>query len=227
MNSKTPLYCSQIKTNLSLAFLSNERGIAIGPILFVVAILGILAAAISAGSGSFTMGSSAENNRTKASAMIEIGQNIKIGMERIVGEQGVDVLNVDINPANTSLSNQLYAPIGGGIASPSVTMAGNAQSDRWYYPQGFIPGLGTGTGSYYDKLAILNVSLGVCQEINNKIFGNNTIPTLNMANTALAVNAGNFAVTAWNNTTAYAGKPQGCVKTNDNIYYFYQVIGIQ
>jgi hypothetical protein len=209
------------------AVLDRDAGIAIGPILFVIAILGILASAIAAGSGSFTMGSSAENNRTKASAMIEIGMNIKTGMERIVGEQGVDVLNVDINPANTSLSNQLYAPIGGGIASPSVTMAGNAQSDIWYYPQGFIPALGTGSGSYYDKLAILNVSLGVCQEINNKIFGNNTIPVLNMANAALATNAGNFALTAWNNTTAYAGKPQGCVQTSDTKYYFYQVIGIQ
>jgi hypothetical protein len=206
---------------------SGESGIAIGAILFVVAILGILAAAIAAGGGSFTMGSSSENNKTKASAMIEIGQNLKTGMERVVGEQGVDVLNVDINPSNTSLNNAIFAPTGGGISSPAVTMAGNAQSDIWYYPQGLVPGLGTGAAPYYDKLAILNVSVGVCQEINNKIFGNNTIPAVNMANAALTVNAANFALTAWTADTNYLGKPQGCIQTTDNVYYFFQAIGIQ
>ena len=41
--------------------LSPNAGIAIGPILFIIAILAILAAAIAAGSGSFTAGTTSES----------------------------------------------------------------------------------------------------------------------------------------------------------------------
>ena len=61
-----------------------DAGIAIGPILFIIAILGILAAAIAAGSGSFTSGTQNEGNSTKASALIQIGENLKVGMDRIL-----------------------------------------------------------------------------------------------------------------------------------------------
>ena len=63
-------------------------GIAIGPILFIIAILAILAAAIAAGSGSFTSGTTSESAKTKASALIQIGENLKVGMDRLIMEGG-------------------------------------------------------------------------------------------------------------------------------------------
>src|ERR1043166_909263 len=69
--------------NMNARF-NKEAGIAIGPILFVVAILASLATAIAAGSSTFATNASQETNRTNAAAMISIGQNLKMGVDRIV-----------------------------------------------------------------------------------------------------------------------------------------------
>lgn len=201
--------------------LADETGIAIGPILFVIAVLGILAAAISAGSGSFTAGSSAESNRTKAAAMIDIGQNLKIGFDRITGSVGVDFNNVIIDPNSTTTANDLFSPLGGGITSPSVTMGNNPGSDAWWYPSMNVPKLGAG----YSRVAVMAVSGGVCSEINSKVFGNNSVPTLSITEAAIKVNSSIDVSSAW--PSGYTGKPNGCMKTSDGAYYFLQVVGIQ
>ncbi|MBI3419578.1 MAG: hypothetical protein HY053_05555 [Proteobacteria bacterium] len=99
------------------ARLNSQAGIAIGPILFVVAILAILATAIAAGSSTFATSSSQETNRTNAAAMISIGQNLKMGVDRIVA-LGTALANVDINSANTTTNTALFSPVGGGLVPP-------------------------------------------------------------------------------------------------------------
>ncbi|MDD3289029.1 MAG: hypothetical protein PHX43_08560 [Alphaproteobacteria bacterium] len=210
--------------------LASEAGIAIGPILFVIAVLGILASAIAAGSGSFTAGSAAENNRTKASAMIEIGQNLKIGWERITGSAGIDFDSVVIDPNMTANANDLFSPLGGGISVPSVTMAEDPINDKWYYVKGNMPGLGSRTAP--NMIAVLKVASGVCSEINNKANG--------FLATAVPPSAdvGDFHATTdipdsniLNNwPTALASKPTGCINNTNGTpggYYFYQVIGLR
>jgi type II secretory pathway pseudopilin PulG len=213
--------------------LDRESGIAIGPILFIIAILAILAAAIAAGSGSFTSGTTNESNSTKASAIIQIGDNLKVGMDRLFMENQVPFANVDTNVANTSGNNQLFSPTGGGITPPAWSMANSPSTDGtsttgdiWYFPHASVPGVGSG-GTNYDILAVLHVSQGVCNDINNKAIG---IPTP-------AVNdLGNFASSANDSTLNGAwpavlnGHIVGCVQNNDtgsNGFYFYEVIAIQ
>ena len=50
--------------------LNNQHGIALGPILFIIAILAILAAAIAAGSGSFTANTNTESAKAMAEAIV-------------------------------------------------------------------------------------------------------------------------------------------------------------
>lgn len=205
-----------------------DAGIAIGPILFIISVLGILAAAIAAGSGSFTTGTATESNRAKSAAIIDIGQNLKIGFDRIIGT-GVDFDDVVINPNNTSSSFDLFSPLGGGIAAPSVTMAADPANDKWYYPLIEIPKLGTSNGC---RTAVLRVTKGVCDDINSKV------AALSAGAVDTAVNLGNFGgdqATVINATLWPAdlqGKPTGCVNNSDATvaaagYYFYQVLGIQ
>jgi hypothetical protein len=205
-----------------------DAGIAIGPILFIIAILGILAAAIAAGSGSFTSGTSAESDKTKASALIQIGENLKIGMDRLTMENEVTFANVVINANNTSTTTDLFSPTGGGITIPATSMAADSINDVWYYPTASIPQLGT---SAPERLAMLHVTQGTCDQVNSKGNGLDTTvanydsgeigdPTANN-------DLGNLlAVGAW--PTALAGKLVGCVNdTTTNTYYFYQVLAIQ
>lgn len=206
-----------------------DAGIAIGPILFIIAVLGILAAAIAAGSGSFTTGTASESNRAKASAIIDIGQNLKIGFDRILGN-GIDFADVVIDPISTSAADDLFSPTGGGIGAPSTTMAYAPGTDVWYYPLVAIPNLGTTAGS---RLAVIRVSSGVCDDINAKV-------AALAAGTAHAEAKaiGDFSDPALINPGAanwppsLAGKPTGCVENTDATgspagYYFYQVLGIR
>ncbi len=214
--------------------LGADAGIAIGPILFIIAVLGILAAAIAAGSGSFTTGTSSESNRAKASALIDIGQNLKIGFDRIVGN-GIAFGSVVINPANTDDENDLFSPTGGGIGAPSVTMAATPTSDEWHYPLIAIPRIGTTSGS---RVAVLRVgepgSAGVCDEINSKANALTAGDThddpidagIDLGSAALI----SVAATEW--LDELEGHPTGCVETTNSTtipagFYFYQVLGIQ
>lgn len=208
--------------------LEPTAGIAIGPILFIIAVLGILAAAIAAGSGSFTTGTTGESYKAKASALIDMGQNLKLGFERIMGN-GIALANVDLDPTHTTATDDLFSPTGGGIAAPSRTMANTPTTDDWMYPLIIIPGIGTTAGQ---RVAVLRVAEGVCDEINSK--------TIALApGTAATEHAdlGDFSddpTVAIDNTAtwpgSFDGKPVGCVR-NDNAttggFYFYQVIGIQ
>lgn len=209
--------------------LDPQAGIAIGPILFIVAILGILAAAIAAGSGSFTANTSTESARTKAAALIQIGENLKIGMDRITMQGGIDPENVDINTLNTQNSDELFSPTGGGIAVPSTSMANTAGTDTWYFVKGPIAGFGLNASN--EVFAVLRVANSVCAEINNRTMGSATTPT--------GAELGNFAsnattlaqtITNWPTTPALRGITVGCVN-NTNAgstgTYFYQVMGIQ
>lgn len=209
--------------------MSSDAGIAIGPILFIIAILAILAAAIAAGSGSFTAGTANESNSTKASALIQIGDTLKVGMDRMTMDNGIAYGAYTINAANTVNNNDLFSPSGGGITVPSITMGNNPATDVWLYPTGAVPGIGTDNA---EQLALLKVAAGVCDQVNNKADGITTVPSVG------AADLGNFTATGadipigkMNNwPAALVGRPMGCVNNSNGTTtgtYFYQVLFIQ
>ncbi len=213
--------------------LNPEAGIAIGPILFIIAILAILAAAIAAGSGSFTSGTTNESNSTKASAIIQIGDNLKVGMDRLFMENQVPFTDVDTNVANTSGNNMLFSPTGGGITPPAWSMANapstdgtSATGDIWFFPHASVPGIGSG-GTNYDILAVLKIAQGVCNDINTKAIG---IPTPAVNDLGNFASASNDSTLATNWPASMNGHIVGCVQNNNtgsSGFYFYEVIAIQ
>lgn len=203
---------------------ASDAGIAIGPILFIIAILAILAAAIAAGSGSFTSGTTSESNSTKAAALIQIGDTLKVGMDRLMMENSVDFNSVVINPQDTNSSTSLFSPSGGGISLPSVTMANNPATDVWFYPTASIPGVGSGTAP--DRLAMLSVAQGVCDQINLKADALNvTPPASDIGDPSTGALSPSLAST-WPNVLY--GKTIGCVAgTSPPTFWFYQVLAVQ
>jgi hypothetical protein len=202
----------------------SSAGIAIGPILFIIAILAILAAAIAAGSGSFTAGTSNESTNTKASALIQIGDNLKVGMDRMVMDNSIAFGGYTINANNTVNNNDLFSPTGGGILTPSVTMANNPATDIWYYPTGPFPGLGTNNA---EQLAVLHVAPAVCDSINLKADGLSATPAAAALGDFTSTNA--IPIASMNNwPTSLQGHPTGCVNNSTNSGdYFYEVLYIQ
>jgi hypothetical protein len=206
---------------------ANDAGIAIGPILFIIAILGILAAAIAAGSGSFTSGTQNEGNSTKAAALISIGDTLKVGMDRILMDNGTTFNNVIIGLNNTYNTVDLFSPSGGGITAPSASMANDPVTNIWYYPTAVLPQLGTGSG---DRLALLQVSQGVCDQINSKANAVNTlVANYDYATFSAAPSTNNIGtLTSSDWPTVLNGTMVGCVyDTLSQSYWFYEVLAIQ
>jgi hypothetical protein len=230
-----------VATHLTRTRQPRNAGIALGPILFIIAILAILAAAIAAGSGSFNASTATEGNKAKASALIQVGDNLKVGMDRLTMENGVAYNGWTTSPANTVNNVDLFSPTGGGIAPPSITMAGNAASDVWYYPQGAVPGLGTYSANAANtlQLAVLNVTSGVCAEVNNRANGQAIAPAAqalgDFSTTPATGNIGATTSAHWpnvNNATSLNldGRPVGCVNNNNATttgYFFYEVLYVQ
>jgi hypothetical protein len=206
---------------------SSAAGIAIGPILFVVAILGILAAAIAASSGSFTGSSAREGSRTQASAMIEIGTLLKIGFTRLIGN-GIDFDAIVIDNTATTMDVDLFSPSGGSVTNiPSVTLAADPATDLWYYPLGVLPQIGSG-GS--DRLALLRVSLLTCTQINQQANGVSVLAT----DPSMGADIGDPSVSPLTGAASWpaplVGKEVGCLRNTNTTrpgYMFFQVLGIR
>lgn len=201
---------------------AQDAGIAIGPILFVVAILGVLAAAIAASSGSFTGSTATESARTKANALIQIGQNLKVGADRLVG-LSYDADTIHISPTSTTLDNDLFSPSGGGVGVPSVTVANNTATDGWSYTHLPVTNMGT---SATELVAFLPVALVVCDQVNVRA---NAISASASNDTDLAADVGAVGIdpsgaAAW--PVKLAAKPTGCLKGTGTStgYYYYQVL---
>jgi len=210
-----------------------DSGIAIGPILFIIAILGILAAAIAAGSGSFTSGTTNESNGTKAAALIQIGESLKVGMDRLVVGNNMPMTSVVVGVNNTTNTVDLFSPSGGGVTAPLASMAADPINDIWYYPTAIIPDLGDGaTTGLPDRIAMIHVTQGVCDAINGKELSLDTTVTDYDAGaigdpTSSNNDLGNLLASGkW--PVALAGKFTGCINdSSNNTFWYYQVLATQ
>ena len=127
---------------MTLRMLNNQDGIALGPILFIIAILAIIAAAIAAGAGGFTDNTNTESAKTQASTLIQIGGTLRNGFDNLVSN-GVDPSAITYG---TTLATDIFSPTGGAIGSPSETAlcqscyvnSGGTNLWPWYSPHWFF-----------------------------------------------------------------------------------------
>ncbi len=171
------------------------------------------------GSSSFSSNSGQETNRVNAASIIQIGQSLKSGFDRVTS-QGTPLANVDVNAANTSSNAAVFAPDGGGLVPPSVSLAADPTTDTWIYTWADVTNMGT---AELERIGALKVTPGVCDQINAQIINGATPTATDLGNIS---NATNFS--AW--PSELAGKMVGCVNNNAagaTGTYFYQVLGVQ
>ncbi len=133
-----------------------QRGIAIAPILFIVAILAVLAAAVAAGSGAFNGDISAVSAKAQAAAILEYAEQVKMAVDRVRGHGCSDTQISFENPIVSGYTNpnapsnkscHVFDVNGGGITwknTPKeiffdqsygqwgiMTGAGGGQSTKW------------------------------------------------------------------------------------------------
>ncbi|MBY0428275.1 MAG: hypothetical protein K2Q32_03560 [Alphaproteobacteria bacterium] len=200
----------------------SQAGIAIGPILFVVAILAILATAIAAGSSTFTTNASQETARVNATAMLQIGSTLKLGTDRVIG---LGTLGSAVTFTGAATTADIFSITGGGLTFPSTALAATPATDTWKYVTAPVTNIGT---TAVDTIAVLKVSSAVCDQINKIVNGPTTTPTGFAPSSATWFTA-SAGMTNWDAGTGantLDGKLAGCFNaiTNSPGTYFYQVL---
>jgi hypothetical protein len=168
--------------------LNNQDGIALGPILFIIAILAVLAGAIAAGSGSFTANTNAESAKAMAEVVIQSCHAYQDAMNVVLGN-GCDETKVDYTPdsgwptGSTSVwqhgdytggngtnragngSCALFDPRGGGLHWQKLPAQALVPNPTGAYTQSSNPNVDAFAGYpiLYGNTCIYN--FGICQQI--------------------------------------------------------------
>jgi hypothetical protein len=167
----------------------SQSGIAIGPILLLIAILAILGAAIAASNGFFTSGTSTENANTIAESIIVQADAVSTAVQTVMNGNfctdseinfynGIDGTNANSNaPSNHTCD--IYQPAGGGLlqfefpnavpANSTYTGASVGLTADILYPTEHNAIADVGTSASDLVLAMYNVSLSICTEINRLV----------------------------------------------------------
>lgn len=220
----------------------SNAGIAIGPILFVVAILAVLVGALAAGSGSFSSSTTEDANRVNATTLIQQGTSIKSGMDRLL-VNGYDASSIIVSPtfSNEAAEYALFAPNGGGLTPqvPPVTVV--VPGGNWdFVPQANLPGIGS-SGANDFVVAVEVKSAAMCKAINGIIFGKSapqtmTVPTASagMAITLTAATgtdavspaANSFDLSVSGLADPLNGRTQACFSDGGSApkFFYYQII---
>jgi hypothetical protein len=140
-----------------------QSGIAIGPIIFLIAVLAIIGAAIAASAGFFTDTNSPENAKSWASVLINESDLIKQAVQRVVIENGCSLSQLDFTapevgftinnnssaPANGSCS--IFNQNGGGLQYINMSGSSGNPTMGWRESYAAICAWNCGVaGSYYD-----------------------------------------------------------------------------
>lgn len=224
-----------------------NRGIAIGPILFVVAILAVLVGALAAGSGGFGSSTADDTNRVNASVLIQQATSIKSAFDRVL-VAGAAPAEIVISPTFTAgqEDNAIFSPTGGGLTAqnpPSNVVPTTGVTTWRFVPAANLPGIGSSGANDY-ALVVQVRSIAICRALNSIAFGRNapqatTIPAPGSALTFTLTDAGaatdvtgasttpNIAANTFNIATiGVSGRSQGCVSDGASTpsYYYYQLL---
>jgi hypothetical protein len=158
-----------------------DAGIAIGPILFIIAILGLLASAIAAGSGSFTADVDTSRAKANAQALVEYANQLQFSVQFLFG-RGCEDVQLKFQGTNAYApadhSCDVFHPDGAGMVDSSFanltgafdTSIASDHSNWWgtfgHFGQNYTA-IVAGLGSHATLLFQLHaVGLATCTEIN-------------------------------------------------------------
>ncbi len=118
-------------TNLPL---SNQRGIALGPVLFIIAILAILAAAIAAGSGAFNANTRDENGKAMAEVVINSCHAYQDALQIMLHNE-CEETKLDFTPMGWPDGSTAAFQNGDFTGGNGTNRAGNGRC-AFFHPQG-------------------------------------------------------------------------------------------
>ena len=214
----------------------HQQGIALGPILFIIAILAILAAAIAAGSGEFSANTVTESDKANAETILQYTDGLKNAVSSILSN-GCDVTQISFEQpggfapfhntnAPSDYSCHVFYPQGGAVVwEPQIVSDGMWRLTNWweasYLFSGSVEFANSGTTG---ALAMfVQVGSGVCKQLNN-ILG---VPSIQTDTTAsFAAFTGTFPTPTYQ-FTINPGKTDFCFLWLNGEYWFTSAIFVR
>lgn len=215
-------------------------GFALGPIILAIALTAVLAFAYSYANRTQSAASADQSNRTVASTLVTVGDNLLTGYNIMLSKGFLDsdilfngapgpttspgqpALLVETDP---NAPKEIFSPGSGGTnppARPELAMAGNATTDVWLYTKTFkLTDLGTGSSSVIALLP--SIKLAICQQINNLLYNDATTATPVSWATSLA-NLENGSGSTATVPTSNTPRPEACIATSDGAYVYYKTL---
>ena len=120
----------------------HQQGIALGPILFIIAILAIIAAAIAAGNGGFNANTTTEGGKVNASTIIQVGESLQNAVRKVVSQGCADTQISFANPVISGYTNpnspsdnscNVFDPNGGSMSFPVITASTLETADGGHF----------------------------------------------------------------------------------------------
>lgn len=200
----------------------------LGVILVVVAIVGVLGVWAMSGQTN-TSSASTSSADVMGSSIVNDGSAIKATFDTLL-VNGSAATSITFIPAQAGTNNMLDPTNGIQKPNPNSNALVNTTfpNGAWIYKPSGFKGNGIGTAADDQVIILGGIKDGVCQQLNNRLYGATTIPASNLANTAFTTGAAAATPTSTNasDVSAVAGVSgwmAGCVTTTngaDNNVYF-------
>lgn len=206
---------------------SKKQSGFVGPLFVAILLMAVVMGAMGKMSRNSTSGVTDQGAKTNASVLIKQGSDFKAGFDRLLTTGTVTASQITFdtntttglfNPTQGAQYAVLHTPPAGAVVSgtPAFTYNNNIK----------LPNIGS--GSVADSVVTVgNISLAVCQQINNTLYNDGLTAT---PATSAGSNAGWTSLTAIDDsavassTANYYGRPEGCIKTADNQYAYYKAL---
>ena len=219
----------------------DGSGFVVGPIIWVVGVLAVIAGAFAASMGSFGSQTESDVMKVVADSIIQQGSDLETALGRLMingTDQTSVIVSQDLTGATTPQKTEaIYSSSGGGITPRNPPPnAVPSESTMWdFVMNGVVDNVGSGA-NFIGVLPLKGQT--VCLAINGLIFGSSssqataaTIPTLSTGPTLNDVTAPLGVVNISNIFDAHGVTPAGsvtgrthaCVKQGTN-YFYYRVL---
>jgi hypothetical protein len=202
---------------------ADNQGLAISTILLAVVLLAAIAVMIAMSSRSGNASSSEQQDRLLASTLLHQAQTFRTGFD-MMQANGVDIQAITFDTAS---GTGLWGTDGTIVYQYPPAAALTSTASDWGYKnssgQGNVQLMNIGTPAGPERVIQLNrITKGVCQQVNQLLYGATTIPKLTAPSGTFAnwdTDAASIDLSA---DPATDSRPEGCVEVEDqavNVYY--------
>lgn len=204
-----------MNTSFHRHHLSSQRGMGATIILFTIALIVLVGAALAYGSRGNSKAFSNESAKVFSSVLLKQSAEYRDAYNRYIFDGGIAANMTFDTAATTGLFNNIKQY---GVQQDPPVKAFTTPS-LWQYNNSAVV-TGIGTGSADSIVYVTGLIKEVCEQLNTQMYGVITVPVETVLADAAALAAAGATILS----PTFTGRATGCIKLVDNSYAFYSTL---